>query len=167
MPADPERRREPRYIGLYVVWWGDGNWEWIKCVNCGAELTTRESRGRGCGPTCANVVTEAAKQAILSEERINAQAYLEEKKRPKRARRSAPRKSRASTSNTAADESRASTLNRADDRQGMRRSKSKPNGITNEQAKELARLQRAAGETYTGRGMTEREARAEIERLRR
>ena len=167
MPADPDRRREPRYIGLYVVWWDDGNWEWIKCVNCGAELTTRESRERGCGPTCADVVTEAAKQAILNEERINAQAYLEEKKRPKRARRRAPTKSRASTPNTAAYQSRASTPNRAGYRQGMGGAKSKPKGITNEQANELARLQRAAGEAYTGRGMTEREARAEIDKLRR
>jgi hypothetical protein len=167
LPADPERRREPRYIGQYVVWWDDGNWEWIKCVNCGAELTTRESRERGCGPTCVNVVTEAAKQALLSEERINAQAYLEEKKRPKRARRSAPRKSRASIPDTAVDQSRASTPDRADYQQSMTRAKSKPKGITNEQAKELARLQRAAGEAYTGRGMTEREARAEIEKLRR
>jgi hypothetical protein len=48
-----------------------------------------------------------------------------------------------------------------------RRTKSKPKGITNEQAKELARLQRAAGEPYSGSGMTERAARAEIERLKR
>ena len=158
LPADHERPpRGIRYIGLYVVWWDDGNWEWIKCVNCGAELTTRESRERGCGPTCANVVTEAAKQARLREERINAREYLEEKKRPKRAYRPALRKRRAS----------ASAQNRSNYQRGVSQPRSKPKGITNEQAKELARLQRAAGEAYTGSGMTEREARAEIERLRR
>jgi Family of unknown function (DUF6011) len=153
LSADPERRREIRYVGLYVVWWDDGNWEWIKCVNCGAELTSPTSRERGCGPTCAEVVTEAAKQARLREERINARAYLEEKKRPRRRRRAAPTRSGAGTPTN------------VDGHPGPSRGKSKPKGITNEQAKELARLQRAAGEPYSGSGMTEREARAQIQRL--
>ena len=155
LPADSNRRRGIRYVGLYVVWWDDDNWEWIKCVNCGAELTTPQSRERGCGPTCAAVVTEAAKAARLREERINARAYLEEKKRPGRRRVVAPGTSRNSTPGQPAE--RPSTW----------RTKSKPKGITNEQAKELARLQKAAGETYSGSGMTEREAHAEIQRLKR
>ena len=155
MPADPERHRGVRYVGVYVVWWDDGNWEWLKCVHCGAELTTRESRERGCGPSCARVVTEAEKGAKLREERLNAETYLEEKKRPGRRRRTAPAKSRASAPN----EPRGQP--------SQWRTRSKPKGITNEQAKELARLQRAAGEPYSGSGMTEREARAEIQRLKR
>lgn len=155
LPTDPERPRRPRYIGLYVLWWDDGNWEWIKCVNCGAELTTRKSRERGYGPRCATVVTEAAKQAKLREERINAGTYLEEKTRPGSRRRAAPGSGRARTPNT------------ADGQPGKWRTKPKPKGITNEQAKELARLQRAAGEPYSGSGMTEREARVEIQRLKR
>jgi hypothetical protein len=45
--------------------------------------------------------------------------------------------------------------------------KGKAKGISNSQAKELARLQRVAGETYSGSGITEDQARAEIQRLRR
>jgi hypothetical protein len=37
LPGDPAHPRGIKYYGLYVVWWDDGNWEWIKCVNCGAE----------------------------------------------------------------------------------------------------------------------------------
>jgi hypothetical protein len=48
----------------------------------GVPLTTRKSRERGCGPSCAAVVTAAAKEAILHEERINAEAYLQEKRPP-------------------------------------------------------------------------------------
>ncbi len=39
---------------------------------------------------CANVDTVAAKEPILRKERINARAYLEEKKRPESRRRRAP-----------------------------------------------------------------------------
>jgi hypothetical protein len=155
LPADPERPREPRYIGLYVVWWDDSNWEWIKCVNCGAELTTRESRERGCGPSCAKVVTEAAKEARLREERTNVETYREEKKRRGRPRGPAPGRGGAGTPN------------KADGQPDKWPMKPKPKGITNAQAKELARLQRTAGEPYSGSGMTEREARAEIRRLKR
>jgi len=84
LPPDPNRRRGIRYPGLYVIWWDDGTWEWIKCVNCGSELTTQKSRQQGCGSTCALVVTEAMKDARLREERINARAYLEEKARSSR-----------------------------------------------------------------------------------
>ena len=155
LPADPKRRRGIRYLGVHVVWWDDGNWEWIKCVNCGAELTTSESRERGCGPTCAQVVTEATQAATLREERINARAYLEEKKRPGRRRP------------YSAMGSGAYPPIKADSQPRNSWTKSKPKGITNEQAKELARPQRAAGEPYSGRRMTEHEARAEIQRLKR
>jgi hypothetical protein len=160
LPADPGRRRGVRYIGIYVVWWDDGTWEWSKCVNCGAQLTKRESRERGCGPSCAAVVTAAVKEAILREERINAEACLEAKRRP------ATRRRRASKRIPAAREFNTTRLPAAP-RPGNERSTRKPRGITNEQAKELARLQRTAGESYTGNGMTEREARAEIQRLTR
>jgi hypothetical protein len=144
-----------RYYGTYILWWDDGNWEWIKCVDCGAELTTSESRERGCGPTCARVVSEAAKEAILRQERRNAAAYLHEKKHPQTRRRTAPARS---TVRVLGDSERRPSS-------GPR--KSKPKGITNEQAKELARLQKSAGERYTGSGMTEHRALAEIRRLRR
>ena len=113
------------------------------------------SRERGCGPTCAQVVTEAAKAATLREERVSARAYLEEKKRPER------RRSRGTAG------SGAYAPIKADSQPRNWRTKSKPKGITNEQAKELGRLQRAAGERYSGSGMTEREARAGIQRLKR
>lgn len=94
----------------------------------GAELTTLKSRERGCGPTCAQVVTEAAKGAILREERRNAKAHLDEKKSPRKRRRT----------------TRAMGTRRM---QGNERSQlrsapreSKPKGITNDQAKELAQL---------------------------
>jgi hypothetical protein len=84
-----------KHYGTYILWWDDGNWEWIKCVNCGAELTTPESRERGWGPTCAQVVTEAAKEAVLRQERRNAAAYLDEKRHPQKRRRTAPARSTA------------------------------------------------------------------------
>jgi hypothetical protein len=56
----------------------------------------------------------------------------------------------------------ASVLSR---RLGMGKRRNKPHGITNRQAGYLARLQRQAGEPYTGRGMTTDQAAAEIERL--
>ena len=155
MPADPERRRRVRYVGVYVVWWDDGNWEWIKCVNCGADLTTRESRERGCGPTCAQVVTESAKEARLREERINATAYPEEQAHPGGRRRAALGKSPTRPPNQGGGQP------------ALGRASGKPKGITNDQAKELARLQRAAGEPYSGSEMTESQARAEIQRLKR
>lgn len=42
---------------------------------------------------------------------------------------------------------------------------SKQRGITNEQARFLAKLQKRAGEPYSGRGMTAAEADAAIKRL--
>ncbi len=155
LPADPGHPRRIKYYGSYILWWDDGNWEWIKCVNCGAELTTLKSRERGCGPTCAQVVTEAAKGAILREERRNAKAYLEEKKHPRKRRRP----TRASST----------TRIQGDERSQLRSAprKSKPKGITNVQAKELAQLQKAAGERYSGSGMTESMAHPEIQRLER
>ena len=43
----------------------------------------------------------------------------------------------------------------------------KPKGITNEQAKYLASLQRRAGEKYSGSGLTSRQASDEIKRVLR
>jgi hypothetical protein len=43
----------------------------------------------------------------------------------------------------------------------------KPRGIINDEAKELVRLQRAAGGTYIGHEMTQYEADTEIRRLQR
>jgi hypothetical protein len=58
---------------------------------------------------------------------------------------------------------------RGDERSQLRSAprKSKPKGITNDQAKELAQLQKAADERYSGSGMTESMAHAEIHRLKR
>jgi hypothetical protein len=155
LAADPGHPRRMRYYGTYILWWDDGDWEWIKCVNCGAELTSLESRERGCGPTCAQVVTEAAKGAILCEERRNAEAYLEEKKNPRTRRR--PTRARSTTRSQDDERSQVKSAPR----------KSKAKGITNDQAKELAQLQKAAGERYSGSGMTESMAHAEIQRLKR
>lgn len=159
LPDDPERRRGIRYSGHYVVWWDDGRWEWLRCVNCGTPLTSRASRERGYGAACADVVTQAAIDAILRDERANAEAYLEEKRCPARRPRRTPKR-------TVLDLEGFTTTHllpgpRSVDQPSARR----PRGMTNEQAKELARLQRAAGEPYSGNGMTEREARAEIQRL--
>ena len=164
VPADPNHRRRPEYIGLYVVWWDDGSWEWIKCVNCGAELTSRTSKERGCGATCASVVTDTMKESILREERISARGHLEAKRRatsravgprPVAPRPVGPRR-------TSGTRPRKRLLDPPNEFQ----TQSKPRGISNEQAKELARLQRAAGEAYSGSGMTEARARAEIQRLK-
>jgi hypothetical protein len=153
LPPDRNRRRGVRYVGMYVVWWDDGNWEWIKCVNCGSDLTSQSSREHGCGPTCALVVTEAMKEARLRDERILAEAYLAEKARGGSTPRASSRRSRSVP--------RARGIGQPKNRQPP----SKLRGITNEQAKELARLQRAAGESYTGHGMSEAQAAAEIRRL--
>src|SRR5690242_15686549 len=94
------------------------------------------------------------KESVLREERINARDHLEAKRRatsrpvgPRRTSGTRPRK-------------------RLLDPPNEFRTQSKPRGISNEQAKELARLQRAAGEAYSGSGMTEARARAEIQRLK-
>jgi hypothetical protein len=115
---------------------------------------------RGYGPSCAAIVTAATKEAILRGERINAEAYLDDKRHP------ATRRRRARERITDAREFTTTRLPAAP-RPGNERSTSKPRGITNQQTKELARLQRAAGEPYTGNGMTLREARAEIQQLTR
>jgi hypothetical protein len=86
LSGDPAHPRSIKYSGIYVVWWDDGNWEWIKCVNCGAELTTPKSRERGCGPTCAEVVTEAAKEAISRDGMTEEEARGEDPQTETRAR---------------------------------------------------------------------------------
>jgi hypothetical protein len=161
LPDDPARKRGVHYNGLYVVWWDDGSWEWQKCVNCGAQLTSRASRERGYGPSCATVVTSAATEAILREERINAEAYLEEKRHP------APRPHRSAKGRPIDTSGLTRIQLPAVPRSSGQRPAQRAKGITNEQAKELGRLQRAAGEPYTGNGMTAREARQDIQRLKR
>jgi hypothetical protein len=52
------------------------------------------------------------------------------------------------------------------ERRGRRRNRARPKGITNAQAKDLARLQRQLGEPYSGAGMTARQA-ADAIRARR
>jgi hypothetical protein len=160
LPADPKRARAVRYPGLYVTVWDDGSWEWVKCVNCGKPLTTLESRQRGSGPSCAAVVTPAAKEAILSAERVNAAAYLDEKRNPTPQYRRAAKQRPVDTSGP--DTVRLPPGSRSQ----MQPCRKKARGITNPQAKLLGRLQREVGETYTGNGMTEAEARREINRLR-
>src|ERR1700756_287627 len=103
------------------------------------------------GPTCAQVVTETAKEARLREERRHTEAYLAEKKRPRTTRRPRP---------TSGSAGLRTDLSR---RRSAPRTGRKPKGTTNAQVKELARLPKAAGEPYGGRGLTEREARVEID----
>jgi Family of unknown function (DUF6011) len=161
LPEDRSRRRGIKFYGEYVLWWDDGNWEWVKCVNCGRPLTALESRERGCGRSCAALVTDTAKKSILREEHAKAEAYREETRRPAVSRRRRPAK-------RAPIDTKGFTTTRLPDapRSTGWRAATKPNGITNDQAKELARLQRAADETYTGSGMTEQQASAEIRRLK-
>jgi hypothetical protein len=101
------------------------------------------------------VVTEAAKGTILREERRNARAYLDEKKNPRKRRR--PTRARATTR----IQGDVGSQLRSEPR------KSKPKGITNDQAKAQTQLQKAAGERFSGCGMTESMAHAEIQRLKR
>jgi hypothetical protein len=161
LPADPTRRRGVRYVGEYVVSWDDGSWEWLKCVNCGRPLTTTESRERGCGTGCEAVVTNAAKEAILSSERRNAELNLEQKRNPKRPRRPSVKRAPVDTSGPGTIRLAAAS------RSQTPRPGRKQRGITNQQAKQLAALQRAAGEAYGGSGITEREARSAILSLKR
>jgi hypothetical protein len=50
-------------------------------------MIARDDATSGCGPTCEAVVTAAAKETIRAQERANAEAYLQEKARPKRSHR--------------------------------------------------------------------------------
>lgn len=159
--ADPARPRKPRYIGEYVVWWDDGNWEWLKCIACGAPLSTQKSRELGAGPSCAPLVTDAARSRVLAEERARVPEYQYETSRRWRPRPERQKPRRVDTSGPATIRLPPETPRRS------RGATSKPRGITNQQAKELARLQRAAGESYSGSGLTEDEARSEIARLKR
>ena len=167
LPPGPSRPRIPKYPGIYVIWWDDGTWEWQKCVVCGQPLTSPASRARGYGPSCALVVTEVTTEAVLAEERRNAEAYLEEERNPHRVRRPRPKRAPIDTSGPLTV--RLPPAPRSID-PGQRRGstqRAKPKGIGNAQAKELARLQRAAGKSYSGSGMSEREAALEIARLKR
>jgi hypothetical protein len=54
-------------------------------------MIARDDATSGCGPTCEAVVTAAAKETIRAQERANAEAYLQEKARPKRSQDNAAR----------------------------------------------------------------------------
>ena len=91
----------------------------------------------------------------MREERRNAKAYLDENKHPRKRRRPTRARDARRIHGDMGSQVRSAP------------SKSKPQGITNDQAKQLAQLQKAAGERYGGSGMTESMAHAEIQRLKR
>ena len=61
--------RTPRWIGQYVIWWGETDWEFCNCVRCGEPLRSEKSKQAGYGPGCKNFVTPELVQAKLTQER--------------------------------------------------------------------------------------------------
>jgi hypothetical protein len=46
------RSATPRWVGQYVTWWGDEDWEWHACVRCDQPLRSPLARANGYGLCC-------------------------------------------------------------------------------------------------------------------
>jgi hypothetical protein len=65
-----ESARTPRWVGVYVIWWGGDDWEFTQCVRCDEPLRSAAARKAGYGASCANVPgIESLKAARLRTER--------------------------------------------------------------------------------------------------
>jgi hypothetical protein len=94
--------RTPRWVGLHIIWWGGGDWEFTNCVRCGEPLRSARSVQNGYGPSCAGASGIASLvRTVLAAERARARhairAAVPVAPHNRRARRSAGARGAAPT----------------------------------------------------------------------